>query len=627
MNCWEIDNGTILLNTSDGQRYKPTASELYAQKDSESFEYASTFYAPLSSLEIRFSGLTAHPRVQICFNDTISIKLIVCKYGVENEVSLYNNVFNDYIIYNGTWRYLDTIVENVNNIIIFNQLDPKNIKYSQYVIFIRELNKFKIDYIDKVESVVDEIRGLRETDTPLGLQANLFPYQYGGSRWLDFMVNNGCGCILADEMGLGKTLQVIAVMGYIKERKENSHFLVVCPVSLLENWKREISKFYPSFTTYLHYGARRTGDYRELLKYDITIMSYSSAIADAGMLTMTNWDLLVIDEAQNIKNPRAKRTKAIKQINRDVPIAITGTPFENHMTDIWSIVDFVMPGFLGNLNQFEMFFEDDLDSAVRLEKLITPLILRRRVKDVAKDLPERVDIPQPIIMTDEEAMLYEDSRQAEEPLDELKNMQLAKIQRLRTFCTHPCVYDSDYAVEDPSSISNKYQRLCEILEEIFEKGEKVVIFTSFKKMIDMLCNDIKQRYGVYVNYIDGSVPAKERQLTIDEFGTVVGAGALVLNPKAAGAGLNITCANHAIHYNLEWNPAVEDQASARVFRRGQEKTVFVHRLYYVDTIEEIINEKIQNKRILSDNAIIGNTGSTTDQEYLIKALSASPYKH
>ena len=130
-----------------------------------------------------------------------------------------------------------------------------------------------------------------------------------------------------------------------------------------------------------------------------------------------------------------------------------------------------------------------------------------------------------------------------------------------------------------------------------------------------------------MNYIDGSVPAKERQLTVDEFGTVVGAGALVLNPKAAGAGLNITCANHAIHYNLEWNPAVEDQASARVFRRGQEKTVFVHRLYYVDTIEEIINEKIQNKRILSDNAIIGNTGSTTDQEYLIKALSASPYKH
>ena len=627
MNCWEIDNGTILLNTSDGQKYKPTAAELYAQRNSESFEHASTFYAPLSSLEIRFSELTAHPRVQICFNDAISIKLIVCKNGVENEVSLFNNVFNDYIIYNGTWRYLDTTVENVNNIITFNQLDPQNIKYNQYVIFIRELNKLKIDYIDKVESVVDEIRGLRETDAPLGLQANLFPYQSGGSKWLDFMVNHGCGCILADEMGLGKTLQVIAVMGYIKERKENSHFLVVCPVSLLENWKREISKFYPSFTTYLHYGVRRTGDYRELMKYDITIMSYSSAITDAGMLTMTNWELLVIDEAQNIKNPRAKRTKAIKQINRDVPIAVTGTPFENHMTDVWSIVDFVMPGFLGNLNQFEMSFEDDIDSAVRLEKLITPLLLRRRVKDVAKDLPERVDIPQPIIMTDEEAMLYEDSRQAEEPLDELKNMQLAKIQRLRTFCTHPCVYDNEYAEEDPSSISNKYQRLCEILEEIFEKGEKAVIFTSFKKMIDLLCHDIKQRYGVYVNYIDGSVPAKERQLTVDEFGTVVGAGALVLNPKAAGAGLNITCANHAIHYNLEWNPAIEDQASARVFRRGQEKTVFVHRLYYVDTIEEIINEKIQNKRILSNNAIIGNSGSTTDQEYLIKALSASPYKH
>ena len=355
-------------------------------------------------------------------------------------------------------------------------------------------------------------------------------------------------------------------------------------------------------------------------------MSYSCAVTDAGLLSMTKWDLLVIDEAQNIKNPKAQRTKAIKEIACDIPIAVTGTPFENHMTDIWSLVDFIMPGFLGNLYQFEQTFADDIKSAIALEKLITPLLLRRRVKDVAKDLPERVDIPQSIVMSDEEAFLYEDNRHIEEPHEELKSMQLAKIQKLRTFCTHPCVYNADYMGEDPTSISTKYTRLCEILEEIFTSNEKVVIFTSFKRMIDLMHKDIRERFNVYTNYIDGSVDASERQKIIDEFTSVEGPGALILNPKAAGAGLNITCANHAIHYNLEWNPAIEDQASARVYRRGQNKTVFVHRLYYVDTIEEIINEKIQSKRRLSDNVIIGNSGTVTEQEYLIKALSASPYK-
>jgi SNF2 family DNA or RNA helicase len=229
-------------------------------------------------------------------------------------------------------------------------------------------------------------------------------------------------------------------------------------------------------------------------------------------------------------------------------------------------------------------------------------------------------------MSDEEAFLYEDNRLVEEPHEELKSMQLAKIQKLRTFCTHPCVYDTNYIEEDPTSISTKYTRLCEILEEIFASKEKVVIFTSFKRMIDLMHKDIRKRFNVYTNYIDGSVAATERQKTVDEFTSTEGPGALILNPKAAGAGLNITCANHAIHYNLEWNPAIEDQASARIYRRGQNKTVFVHRLYYVDTIEEIINEKIQSKRRLSENAIIGNNGAITEEEYLIRALSASPYK-
>ena len=627
MKDWLLDKGTLLLKLVDGTLFHPKSAELYEQKDNNSFVHADISYAPLSETNLRFSGLTAHVKLVFSYDEKLQLKLCFTRNSSNYFVSIYDNVFNDYIIYDGTWKYIGPRVESINAILVLYKINPEDISYQQYIFLLKELGSAGIEITDDVVETVNEIKESVELKIPNGLNAQLYPYQSGGARWLDFMVQQKCGCILGDEMGLGKTVQIIAIMGLLKERKKNVHFLVVCPVSLLENWRREIFNFYPSLTTNIHYGSRRTGDYNELYKYDVNIMSYSCAVTDAGLLTMTRWDLLVIDEAQNIKNPKAKRTKAIKQIACDVPIAVTGTPFENHMTDVWSLVDFIMPGFLGSLYQFEQKFTDDVHSAVALEKLITPLILRRRVKDVAKDLPERVDIPQPIIMRDEEAYLYEDSRLVEEPHEELKSMQLAKIQRLRTFCTHPCVYDVDYMNEDPVSISTKYSRLCEILEEIFVSNEKVVIFTSFKRMIDLMSKDIRSRFNVYTNYIDGSVAATERQMIVDDFTAFEGPGALILNPKAAGAGLNITCANHAIHYNLEWNPAVEDQASARVYRKGQNKTVFVHRLYYVNTIEEIINEKIQSKRLLSDNAIIGNSGAITEEEYLIKALSASPYKH
>ncbi len=619
---WKIDDGILKLILTDGTFFIPSANEIYAQMNNEFFEHEGIQYEPLSVLGIRFSSLVAHPKIEIISKPSISIKIEV----KNTDVKIINDRFQDYIIINGVWRYIDDSVEIVNKILVSTNISPLDISYNEYIMLIREFQGIGLDYIDSVSGLVAEIKDSKESNIPLGLQAKLFPYQVGGAKWLDFMTSNKCGCILGDEMGLGKTLQIITLMGLMKERQNKPHFLVVCPLSLLENWKRELAKFYPSLTVNIHYGSRRTGDYRELLKYDVNIMSYSGTITDSGMLSMIKWDLLIIDEAQNIKNPNAKRTKAVKRIRCEVPIAVTGTPFENHMTDIWSLIDYVLPGYLGSLYQFESMFSDDINSAIKLEKIITPLILRRRVSEVAKDLPERIDIPVPIIMTEEEAMLYEDCRRSEEPLDELKSMRISKIQKLRTFCTHPCVYDTNYSSEDPLKLSNKYNRLCEILEEIFLSKEKVVIFTSFLKMIETICHDIKDRFGVYTNYISGSVSAQDRQKIVDEFSLVEGAGLLVINPKAAGAGLNITCANHAIHYNLDWNPAVEDQASARIYRRGQNKTVFIYRLYYIDTIEEIINNRIQMKRSLSDSAIIGTKGETDEQEYILKALEASPYK-
>lgn len=621
---WIIADGVLRLVFADNSYYMPSAKEIYTQKDNDFFEYKSHRYAALSSLNLRYSSLVNRPQIELVFEKVICLRLLVKGH----YVNIINDIFLDYIIIEDVWRYIDSsCLESVNRILSSHKISPNSISYREYIMLVREFHKADIDYSDKISEFIKKSKTLGEFAVPKGLQANLFVYQKEGLKWLEFMASNQCGCLLGDEMGLGKTLQIIALFGALKEKLVHPHFLVVCPVSLLENWKREFVKFYPSLKVNVHYGSKRTGDYRTLLNYDVNIMSYGNAITDSGLLTMVKWNALVIDEAQNIKNPMAKRTKAVKRIKCDVPIAITGTPFENRMTDIWSLVDYILPGFLGSLSLFERTFSDDVPSAIKLEKIISPLILRRRVADVAKELPKRIDIPLPITMSNEEAMLYEDCRKVENVQDVMSQMQLAKIQKLRTFCTHPCVYDLDYSSLNPMEISNKYNRLCEILDEIFLQKEKVVIFTSFKKMIKLICTDIKSRFGVYTNYIDGSINACDRQAIVDEFSEEKGSGVLVLNPKAAGTGLNITCANHAIHYNLEWNPAVEDQASARIYRRGQNKTVFIYRLYYANTIEEIINDRIQKKRMLSDKAIIGNTGEIEEKDYILKALEVSPYNN
>ena len=623
---WTINNNVISLSLTDKTTYYPTAQEIFLQKSNYGFLHDNILYEPLKTLPLRFSELAAHPTVKFEYNiDHISLSIVLEDNDEEAYIGQIDNRFVDYVIYNNVWKYVDFITHEINRILNKLNVNPNIISFPQYAYVLKELSDSNVNYIDNVSGTTSLLKKSTESIKPKGLIGNLYPYQISGTKWLDFMIRNGCGCILGDEMGLGKTLQIIAAIGLLKQRKQDIHCLVVCPISLLENWAREIKKFYPSLTTQIHYGAKRTGDYHKLLETDITIMPYSCSISDGGMLTMITWDLMIIDEAQNIKNPRAQRTKAIKNIKSIVPIAVTGTPFENHMNDIWSITDYVLPGYLGSLTSFEQKYTDDFRSADKLESLLTPLMIRRKVIDVAQDLPDRLDIPQPVKMTEHEALLYEDSRTAEEPLEELKNLHITKIQKLRTFCTHPCVYNKEYSNQDPTTISNKYSRLCELVEEIVDCKEKIVIFTSFTKMIDLLVSDLHSRFNVYTNYIDGRVPAYQRQNIIDSFTDLKGPGILVLNPKAVGSGLNITCANHAIHYNLEWNPAIEDQASARIYRRGQEKKVFIYRLYYIDTIEEIINEKIQYKRQLSDKVIVGNDGDT-NKDLIIKALSVTPYK-
>lgn len=628
---WNIENGIIGLTLKDGGNYYPSIAEIIAQKDDGKYIYEGMEYPSVSNLPFRISSIgISQVVVSTSTEPNMSISLHVVKRGQKYVLPFVveANRFSDYFIINNVCYPVYGCCQTINAIISSLSINPNHITFAQYMEVMRSMNLGGVQISDDgINRSIEHLRTTQEQECEAkGLQANLFPYQKSGLNWLSFMAENGCGCILGDEMGLGKTLQVIATLGHIKETNGCLRCLVVCPVSLLENWKREIAKFYPSLSVLVNHGDNRTRFYVDLIQYDVVVVAYSNLQTDSAMLQMIDWDVIVTDEAQNIKNPKALRTQYLKRLNKRVAIAVSGTPFENHMTDVWSLVDFVLPNYLGSLREFEGLYGDDIDSAQALEKLISPIMIRRRVKDVGQSLPKRIDVPVPIVMTKEEASYYENGRLAVEEDFGLTDMHLDKIQKLRMFCTHPMVYDYTLEGTDPITLSNKYARMCELLEEIFLYREKVIIFTSFSKMINLIVEDVRRRFNVYTNYIDGSVASVKRQEIVDEFSSIIGSAVLVLNPTAAGTGLNITAANHVIHYNLEWNPSKEDQASARAYRTGQTKNVVVHRLYYVDTIEEIINEMIQQKRELSETVIIGNIGNAESREQLIKVLKKSPYQ-
>ncbi|HHS83963.1 MAG TPA: DEAD/DEAH box helicase [Gammaproteobacteria bacterium] len=455
-------------------------------------------------------------------------------------------------------------------------------------------------------------------------KGTLYPYQKDGWRWLSFICKQELGGILADEMGLGKTVQIIAALSG-PERHKLAPSLIVAPSTLLENWRREILKFAPSMKTLVHQGPNRTGMPGTLRDNDIVIASYETVARDGALFDMIDWRVVVLDEAQAIKNPETRRSAAVKRLKRSVAIAVTGTPVENKLRDLWSIVDFVLPGYLGDEADFERRFGNGLDGGSAVEPFVSPIMLRRRVADVARDLPERIDIPQVLTLDGKEASAYE--RLREEILEQYgKSASLVALTKLRMFCTHPWLTENGRAEGDNPLEFCKFRRLIEIVEEIFGNREKVLVFTSYNLMSDMIIKEVNKRFDVYAEAIDGRTPVDQRQITVDRFSKYNGPALLALNPRAAGAGLNITAANHVIHYTLEWNPAVEDQASARAYRRGQDKPVTVHRMFIADTVEEAIDQRLERKRQLSDAAVVGLDGREDDYEDIIRALQLSPVR-
>lgn len=456
-----------------------------------------------------------------------------------------------------------------------------------------------------------------DAPAPIG---GLYPYQETGVRWLRFVREEGIGGILADEMGLGKTVQIIALL-LSTPLPSGQPALVVGTTSILENWRRELARFAPGLRVLVHRGAERTGFPATLREADVVVTSYDVMVRDHSLLRQIEWTAVILDEAQAIKNPQAQRTRAAKRLRRQVSLAVTGTPLENRLTDLWSLTDFVVPGLLGDAAHFERTYVASPDGAGRVGALIAPLMLRRRVAAVATDLPPRLDIPQPLEMPSGEAAQYEHLR-AEIEASTGSAMSLAALTRLRMLCTHPALVGMGGA--DPVAASQKYERLVEILEEVRDSGEKALVFTAYTGMIDLMLADLPLRLGVPSAAIDGRTAPEARQDVVDTFARTPGPGLLVLNPRAAGVGLNITAATHVIHYTLEWNPAVEDQASARAYRRGQTRPVTVHRLFYVSTVEEVIDQRLQRKRALAETAVTGTDGSADDYEDLLRAIRASP---
>ncbi|MCG2590763.1 DEAD/DEAH box helicase [Rhodohalobacter sulfatireducens] len=630
-NQWQIKNGEVVFVDS-GQLIKINSSDIVKVEYKDKKEIHGTNIRNKPSIELKnlkFHRFPLSIEVKLLIPETKKVKphLLLKAVGENIRVDLKKLPDSDQLILDSQWYpILKSEMDQIHSLFEDFELESSGpINLSKCI----EIAKGAPEYVEITsedaildkEDLIDQNLDVQAKLDENGFEATLYDYQRTGVFWLNMIAQERLGCILADEMGLGKTIQIIALV-LLNNREMPSPTLVIAPATLLENWRREIKKFAPDLKILIHIGSDRTGFPSYIKEYDIVISSYDTAVRDYSMLNMINWSFFVIDEAQAIKNPETQRANILKKLDSDVYIAVTGTPVENSLTDLWSIMDFCNKGFLGDREYFETNYQDSIEDAKRVEQIVSPFILRRTIPEVANNLPEKIIIPQPIPLSDEASRKYEEIRLEIERKYEA-NASLVSIVKLRQFCAHPKLLDESID-GDPAFTSTKFLRLMELMDEIKSNEEKCVVFTSYLNMSDIISDYLSRYFGMKSYQIDGRIPVKERQKIVDAFSEREGASLLVLNPKAAGTGLNITSANHVIHYNLEWNPAVEDQATARVHRLGQRRPVTVHRLYHPNTVEEVINERLSRKRELSEEAIIGTEGEDEDLADIRKSLKKSP---
>ncbi len=450
-------------------------------------------------------------------------------------------------------------------------------------------------------------------DLPENINAEFREYQIKGFGWLWFMYKYGLNGILADDMGLGKTLQALAVLQKAKEVDGPSPALVICPTTVVFNWESEIQKFAPTLSCLKLSGADRKSLFKEIPNYDVVITSYALVRRDIEKLQKYNFRYVILDESQNIKNALSQTAQAVKKINAEHKLALSGTPIENKLEELWSVFDFLMPGFLMSISEFNFRYVNPImergDKTVekRLKLQIYPFILRRMKRDVAKDLPDKVENIAYCELTDEQKDFYLqvlDSTKEElfksieqNGLEKSRLSIFSALLRLRQICCHPRLYDKKNVKHVMSS--GKFEKLKVMLEEIISEGHRVLLFSQFVNMLDIVKGWL-EREGIDYEYLTGKT--KDRQAAVERFNTSK-VPIFLISLKAGGTGLNLTGADYVIHYDPWWNPAVEDQATDRAYRIGQTKKVFVYRLITKNTVEEKIQKLKTIKRNLVDSVI------------------------
>ena len=465
-------------------------------------------------------------------------------------------------------------------------------------------------------------------EPPDGFTATLRPYQQRGLSWLAFLSSLGLGSCLGDDMGLGKTVQLLAVETLQRHQDPDAGpTLLLCPMSLVGNWQREAAKFAPGLRVYAHHGgARLHGDaLGELLEQtDLIVSTYATATRDIDELAGYEWNRVVLDEAQAVKNSLSRAAKAVRRLRAGHRVALTGTPMENRLAELWSIMDFLNPGLLGSSERFRTRYAIPIERhgqtqpAERLRAVTRPYILRRVKTDPAiiDDLPEKIEVKQYCQLTTEQASLYQ--AVVADMMDKIENTEgierrgnvLAAMTKLKQVCNHPA-----QLLHDRSPVgrrSGKVIRLEEILDEILAEGDRVLCFTQFTEFAELLVPHLAASFGRDVAYLHGGTPKKRRDEMVARFQSGDGPSIFLLSLKAGGIGLNLTAANHVVHLDRWWNPAVENQATDRAFRIGQRRTVQVRKFVCTGTLEEKIDEMIEEKKTLADLVVTDGEGWLTE---------------
>ena len=459
-----------------------------------------------------------------------------------------------------------------------------------------------------------------EVEAPPGLRATLRPYQLRGVSWLAFQERWGLGACLADDMGLGKTIQTISLLLHLKAQKAlKGPTLLVCPTSVLGNWEKEVHRFAPTLSIAVHHGDKRLKGKafgQDAKKRDLIATSYALAQRDAKLLQGISWRGLILDEAQNIKNPQAKQTKAIRAIAAEFRLALTGTPIENRLAELWSILEFLNPGYLGTLQFFQRRFATpiekygDRDTLQKLRSLVRPFILRRLKtdKNILQDLPEKQEATIYCGLSGEQADTYQQLVDAAmTKIDAAEGIQrrgqiLALLTKLKQLCNHPALLAKENRL-DPGR-SGKLLRLSEMVEELVAEGDRALIFTQFAEWGKLLKPYLEKRLGREVPFLYGATRRQQREEMVARFqDDPDGPYVFILSIKAGGTGLNLTRANHVFHIDRWWNPAVENQATDRAFRIGQKRNVQVHKFVCSGTLEERIAELLESKKQLAEQTV------------------------